>query len=110
MLRQTQKTSYRAIPVESPSTYDAWGHYNRFGGFHRTTDPYAYFGLLKLFIQQLFKGHWKIIGWLWKRQLWYRWVHRSCDTTDFHHAIYCTLDPYVKRLDDRDRWHKVWTE
>lgn len=101
-----EKTSYRAKSVPSPSMSNEWGYYNRFHGFHGTTDPYAYFGLLWLVIKTL--HHPKVARWV-LRQMWRRWVHRSCDTTDFHHDIYCDLDPWVRKRDAQDRWREVWT-
>lgn len=101
-----QKTSYRAIPVASPSMYDEWGYYNLFGGFHGTTDTYAYVGLFWLMIRTL--NHPKTARWVF-RQIWRRWVHRRCDTMDFHHDIYCLLDPWVQKREAEDRWKKVWT-
>jgi len=101
-----EKTSYRAKLEPSDNEYGVWGHYNRFGGFHGTTDPYAYIGLLWLAIRSL--RHPKVSRYI-LRMMWRRWVHRRCDTLDFHHEIYCTLDPYGKRLDDNYKWHKTWT-
>lgn len=104
-----KKTSYFAKPVESPSTYDDWGYFNVWGGFHYTTDPYAYFGLLRLWVKTLLKGQFKAARWVWNRMIWYRFRHRRCDTTDFHHQIYCLLDPISRKIDAQDRWYRVWT-
>lgn len=104
---QTKKTSYFKQPVESPSMYDEWGHYNLFRGFHKTTDSYAYLGLLWILLKNLNKRG--VVSWISRRMIWYRWVHRSCDTVDFHHEIYCTLDPYVRKRDAQERWHRIWT-
>lgn len=106
---QKGKTSYRSKPVPSPSTYNEYGYFNRFGGFHGTTDTYAYVGLIGLFLNYFFRGKFKVASWIWKRNLWFRWVHRSCDTLDFHHDIYCELDPWVRKRDDQERWTRVWT-
>lgn len=104
------KTSYRSKPVPSPSMYNEYGYFNRFGGFHGTTDTYAYVGLLVLLIKELFRGHAKSAKWIWRRMLWYRWRHRMCDTLDFHHDIYCLRDPWVRKRDALDRWKEVWTK
>lgn len=104
------KTSYRATPVPSPSMFNEHGYYNHFGGFHRTTDIYAYLGLLGLALKSIVKGQFKAASWILRRILWTRWIHRSCDTTDFHHDIYCLLDPWVQQREAEDRWTEVWTK
>lgn len=103
------KTSYRSKPVSSPSTYGETGYFNHFGGFHGTTDTYAYLGLFWILFQELFKGHFRSAKWIWKQNIWYRWHHRMCDTLDFHHTIYCLRDPWVRKQDAQDNWCKVWT-
>lgn len=110
--RDEKKRSYGAEPVASEDMYGVFGHPNRFGGFHHSTDTYAYIGSFKLLLTLLIKGQIKNAKWVWK-QTWRLWIHRRCDTTDFHHSIYCTLDPWVRKRDAQDdaneRWHEVWT-
>lgn len=105
---KSKKTSYFKKPVASPSTYNEWGHFNLFHGFHGTTDTYAYLCMFAFLLKNLHKP--KVVSWLWRRAIWWRWVHRSCDTLDFHHDIYCTLDPWVRKRDAQERWHRVWTK
>lgn len=96
------KRPSRAL-VESPSTWGEYGYWNRWGGFHRTTDAFAYWTFLREFV--------KHPSLLWARGMSRmardRWRHRRCDTTDFHHYA-CTLDPFGKRLDDNYRWQRTW--
>lgn len=99
----SERTAYLAKPEPSPSEYGVVGHYNVWSGFHRTTDPYAYLGLLRLLVTRPRAAR------LVLRFLRDRWRHRRCNTTDFHHFA-CTLDPYGKRMDDEYRWQQVWTD
>lgn len=99
-----KRTSYRAKPTR---VYGEVGYTNVWGGFHGTTDPYAYIGLIVLWLKNLRnKGTRR---WL-RRMIWDRWRHRRCDTLDFHHQIYCTLDPWVRKRDAQDRWKEVWKD
>lgn len=100
------RTSYRATPSESDAEWGAWGYRNAWGGFHRTTDPYAYLGLLRLVLLNL---HRPKVARYPLHLMRDRWRHRRCDTVDFHHSVYCTLDAYGKRLDDQYRWQRAWT-
>lgn len=87
-----------------------WGYYNRFDGFHRTTDTYAYVGLFKCLFGELFHGRVRSAKWVWLRMIWYRWHHRMCDTTDFHHDFGCLRDKRVRKEDDEYRWTRVWKD
>lgn len=91
----------------SPSMWNETGFYNWWGGFHYIPDREAYFRLIVLILKKPWnKAFWK----LGSHYIWRRWVHRSCDTTDFHHDIYCMLDPWVQKRDREDRWVEVWKD
>lgn len=109
-MKKWKKTSYRSRPISSPSMMGEFGYYNHWDGFHYTTDTYAYVGLFHLLIKELFRGHWKSVRWIWLRMIWYRWHHRMCDTTDFHHEIYCMRDPIVRKMEAEYRWKEVWKD
>ena len=102
----TPRTSYRAQPTASEAEWGRVGYRNVWGGFHGTTDTYAYVGLLGLLVKNLHRP--KVARWL-VHTLRDRWRHRACDTVDFHHYA-CTLDRFGKRLDDDYRWHRTWCE
>ncbi|GAC1521597.1 MAG: hypothetical protein NVS3B1_05970 [Marmoricola sp.] len=88
-------------PQASPSTYDATGYPNRWGGFHTDSTGQAVWRLARLTVRYPYA--WRFALHLWRNLI----VHRGCDTTDFHHSIYCTLDPFGKKLHDNHRWHMV---
>lgn len=89
----------------SPSMYNETGFYNWFGGFHLNQDRVAYLGLLLLLLKKPWNPAYRKLS---TRYLWRRWVHRRCDTTDFHHEIYCMLDPWVRKRDAEYRYVKIW--
>lgn len=96
---------WRATREESPSTWGESGYRNWWGGFHYVTDREAYFRLIVLILKKPWnKQFWK----LGSIYIWRRWVHRRCDTTDFHHDIYCMLDPWVRKREREYQWEKVW--
>ena len=89
----------------SPSMWGETGFDNWFGGFHHLPDREVYFRLWLLIIKKPWsKAYWK----LGCHYMWCRWIHRSCDTTDFHHDIYCPLDPWVQKREREHQWTKVW--
>jgi hypothetical protein len=94
----------RNVFVESPSEYGEWGYWNRWGGFHRTTDREAYWVFLTHALRHPLDRLWLRAMWRMARD---RWRHRRCNTSDFHHYA-CTLDPFGKALDDRYRWQMAW--
>lgn len=81
------------------------GYWNWWGGFHRNRDSRAYLGLLWLILSKPWNPAHRKLG---TRYIWRRWVHRRCDTTDFHHVIYCLLDPWVRKREAEDRYVEVW--
>lgn len=83
--------------------YDEQGYPNRWGGFHRTTDADAYWVFFRFILRNPIHARFAL------RMARARWVHRGCDTTDFHHAIGCLLDPFVQRVEADLRWHRTWT-
>lgn len=99
------RSAYRQSPEPSPSEWGVVGHYNRWSGFHRTTDPYAYLGLLRLALTHLRSP--RTVRYV-LHLLRDRWRHRRCNTTDFHH-FGCTLDPFGKRMNDEYLWKQAWT-
>lgn len=89
----------------SPSMYNATGYYNWFDGFHRSTDRKVYLSLLLLILKKPWNPAYRKLG---VRYIWRRWVHRRCDTTDFHHDIYCDLDPWVKKRELERQYVEAW--
>lgn len=89
----------------SPSMYNERGYRNWFGGFHRIQDRTAYFSLLIFIMRKPWrKDYWKA----GTHYIWRRWVHRMCDTTDFHHDIYCLRDPWVRMRERERQYVEVW--
>lgn len=81
------------------------GFNNWWGGFHRLPDREVYLHLIFLFLKKPWNPAYRKLS---IRFIWDHWVHRSCDTTDFHHDIYCLLDPWVQKRERERQWTKVW--
>lgn len=91
----------RPSPSPSPSTYEATGFWNFWRGFH-TDSTWGSIQRLAWFSLR-YPGSWPFT-----LRLWQEFVrHFGCDTTDFHHQIYCVRNPNVRALEEHARWIRV---
>ena len=79
------------------------GYPTRSGGFHRTSTAEYLWVHIKFALRHPSCARYTL------HRLRWRWTHRACDTTDFHHAIGCLMDPFVRQVEAQMRWQRAWT-